>query len=69
LQAETKKEKLKEEVDNLIIQHRKEKDEPESLEKSNVNLKKSVTKVQQDLDNIKAENQAIEEAIAKDIKA
>lgn len=45
LEAEAKKEQLKEEVDNLFIAHRKEKDEPESLEKSNVNLKKSVAKV------------------------
>lgn len=41
-ESEKQKEKLKEEADQLVEVHRKEKDEPDRLEKANINMKKSV---------------------------
>jgi len=68
IEAEKKKDSLKEEADSLVVVHRKEKDEPERLEKANVNLKKSVGHVQAELDKLKSDVQKTEDAIARELK-
>jgi chromosome segregation ATPase len=45
VKMETKKDSLRDEIDTLNAQHRKERDEPERLEKANINLTKAVDHV------------------------